>query len=136
MSFSDVYENRILDLLLRGTGFAVGLVHIGLGNIVVDADTGITIPEPSLITSPDYQRVALSNAYWQAASLGGTTNVLAITFPEALTAWGLVTHFAILNSGIVGQGDMVLYGTLATPMTVTVGSIPRFDPGDLIIDLD
>jgi hypothetical protein len=48
--------------------------------------------------------------------------------------WGLVTYFALFDAA--SGGNILAYGSLSPSITVNSGDIPRFGPGDLIVNLN
>ena len=50
------------------------------------------------------------------------TNVADIVFPEATSGWGTLSYFAIYDRK--SGGNMIAYGSLATPITPQVNTVP------------
>lgn len=136
MSFSNLYENKILDLFFNGKGFSIAPLYMGLALNVNDTHTAADVPEPSPITSPDYARVEVFPAIWNTANAGVMTNKLAITFAEALTIWGEVSHWILITSATIGLGHLFVYGLLQETLDIGIGSIPHFNVSDITITLD
>lgn len=134
-SFSDYLENALLNHVFgTGSGDAVAMSHpdkyIALCTSgVVDADTGLSIVEP---TSPSYARK--QNETWDISSAGATQNTGPITFAQATASWGTIVDFAIVDSASAG-GNVLAYGTLTISKSVASGDTPKFASGDLDITL-
>ena len=76
MSFSNYYENALLNFLFRGEGFLTPTLYLGLVHNVVDSDTGITCDEVDVAF---YSR-KLATVGFAVASLGITQNILQFGF--------------------------------------------------------
>ncbi|MDI9433070.1 MAG: hypothetical protein QM570_15245 [Planctomycetota bacterium] len=129
-SFSDYWENEILDHLFGKGGYSPPTIYVGLST-ADPGDDGTGLSEPS---GDGYARVATSAADWSAASGGALTNADAIEFPEAADGWGTVTHFALFDAA--WGGHVLAHGALAEPKTIDSGDGARFAAGDLEISLN
>ncbi len=139
--FSNYAESGILNWLLRSNTnnfnrpatIAVALVN----NVVQETQTGATIPE--LPNANGYARANLgapANSTWsevtQVANSGFVENSNNITF-TATGDWGYVSGVAILDSGVYGAGNVLMYGGLATPRVVLNGDTVTLSAGNLDI---
>lgn len=91
--FSDYYEDKIIDHMLRGQAFSVPTtVYVALFTAV----TGLESNAPSAEVSGNaYARQAVTLS---AGSGGASSNTGDITFPTATPAgWGTVSHVAIVD---------------------------------------
>ena len=134
-SLSDYAEAKVLELLVGKTAFATPTVYIALCTAdPTDAGSGATITEP---VGSAYARKSTAGADWEAgASPGGTIqNANAITFVEASGSWGTITHFALLDSGVAAEGNMIAHGDLAVQKAVSSGDTVSFAAGALDISL-
>ena len=129
-SFSDYWENEVLDHLFGKGGYSPPTIYVGL-SAADPGDDGTGLSEPS---GDGYARLATSAADWSAASEGALTNADAIEFPEAADAWGTVTHFALFDAA--GGGHVLAHGALAEPKVIDSGDGARFAAGDLEISLN
>ncbi len=129
-SFSDYWENEILDHLFGKGGYSPPTIYVGLST-ADPGDDGSGLSEPS---GDGYARVATSPADWSAACEGALTNNDAIEFPEAADAWGTVTHFALFDAA--WGGHVLAHGALAEPKAIDSGDGARFAAGDLEISLN
>lgn len=105
-------------------------VHTGLTPEQLDAVSLFNTPERfeiaalSVSTSSNSQK--LINAGYARVKLsslgepvdGVVTNSQAINFNESTASWGTITHFVIYDSATVGEGNLLMYGTLSTPRSV------------------
>jgi hypothetical protein len=136
-SFSDYAENKILDHLVGKTSWTMPTVYVALcTSAPTDSSTGATIVEPST-SGTAYARKSTAGADWEAAASGANQNANAITFATATGAgWGTITHFALVDSGTVGAGNMLAWGSLTVSKAISAGDTASFAAGDLDITLD
>jgi len=161
-AMSDKLENALIDWFFRaqaiGLTGATAAAATGPANLYIalctatptDASTGATITE--VANAGNYARVGVVSSMtasgWagtQAAAsttassgTGGTTsNNGAITFGAPSANWGVVTHFAILDSTTWGAGNMLFWGQLTASKTVNNGdAAPSFAAAALSIQID
>ena|SRR2546429_408238 len=142
MSFSNVYQKKVLDLIWSNTAFTVsGTYYFGLASATIaTADTGLTVVEP-VTTNTAYARVAYTNnaTNWPAATvvnqIGQKQNATAINFPQCTTNWGQVTYFFMADTPTVGTGSIVGFGALTTAKTVSSGDSASFSINSVTITL-
>ncbi len=146
-AFSNYLENKLVDHLLRTTTFSQpSVIAIALCTAApTDASTGATIVE--VPNSNNYSRATLNplNANWTAtqggtsgasSGTGGmTANAVDIEFPDPSGAWGTITHFAACDNATWGAGNVLFYGTLASPVMPTSGDTVTIDAGDLTLTI-
>jgi len=134
MSFSDYLENKLLDHVVGKAAFAsTAKVWVTLSQTDPGEDgTGIT--EPSTVDA--FARVSTVAGTWNAAADGSTTNLSAITFPEATDSWGTISSFAIYDASAVGTGNMLGYADLSATQAIGSGDTPKFASNSLKIKLD
>jgi len=135
MSYSNWMENKVQNhifgkVIYNPTTMYVGLCKANPG----EGGTGSNCNEVN--NAYAYARVAASSPAWSVASGGQIYNTAIIEFPRATGSWGVVTHFALFNSGSYGGGRLLIYGSLSAVRNITPYSEPRFDPGQLNITLD
>jgi hypothetical protein len=135
-------ELTVLDAMLGAGATLLG------GSLEVALSTADPLEDGSGLAEPSgngYARVSVNNdgAQWGAASTGGDgkglkDNLATITFPAASGgAWGLISHWAIIDGGNVKIKGLVDNGSgVATPRQVNDGDIFRFPVGNLRIKLD
>jgi len=128
-SFSDYWENEVLDHLFGKGAYTPPTVYVGLST-ADPTDDGSGLAEPS---GSGYARLATTGASWGTASGGALSNASAIEFAIATGSWGTITHFALFDA--LSGGNILAHGTLTTPRAVTAGITPRFSIGELDVDL-
>lgn len=137
--FGDWLGKSILNYLFIGTTFPTVAKHyFALGTSASEA--GI-VSEPAIGTYA-YARKAMDNlvATWAAASAGAKSNAAAITFAASTgTAWGSMSHFAILSSGGIALTFTVVNATnvLTTSANhnLAIGDIIQVAGSDLALNL-
>ena len=129
-SFTDHWENEILDHLFGKGSYTPPTIHVGLST-ANPGDDGAGLSEPS---GNGYARVSASAADWNSASGGSLDNVNAIEFPQATGSWGTITHFALFDAST--GGNMLAHGSLTQSKAIASGDTARFSAGDLDVSLD
>ena len=129
-SFSDHWENEILDHIFGKGSYTPPTIYVGLST-TDPLDNGSGLSEPS---GNGYARVATSGASWTASSGGSLSNAGDISFPQATGSWGTITHFVLFDAA--SAGNMLAHGALSQSKTITSGDTAKFAAGDLDVTLD
>ncbi len=121
-------QNAILDHVFGGLDFpaSTGLeICLASGNPQDDTN------EP---TDPSYSRVSIPNtkSYWTTATNGVVENSVELVFPTATGPWGTMSYYGIYDD----DDNLISYGQLDIPLTITSGDTPRFGSGTLDISFD
>lgn len=82
--------------------------------------------------SGNYARTAIA---FSAAASRKVTQDGAVTFPQANGAWGTASHWAIVDSGTHGAGNVLAYGTFAVPKSIVSGNTPNIASTEIWIEL-
>ena len=90
--------------------------------------TGYTEPA----TASGYARVRISSL--STPSAGAVNNTASISFNAASASWGTIPYYCIFDAET--GGHLLMWGTLATPKTVSAGDVLLFANGDLVITLE
>jgi hypothetical protein len=61
-------------------------------------------------------------------------NSVAIQFPVATASWGTITHFALWSAA--SGGTFLAYNNVATPKTIDVDDIARWEIGAMTVTTD
>lgn len=140
-NFSNYGESGVLEHLFRQGTLTKPLIAIALtATVPTETGTGANIDE----VPHDFgyaRQIATGNTTWSApAQDGGGSGFLqnnsTITFgPNVGTDWGWVSGVAICDATGDAAGNMIMYGSLATPKLVSVGDTLSFASGSLIIRL-
>jgi hypothetical protein len=128
--FSDYWENKILDHIFGKGNYTPPTIYVGLST-TDPTDDGSGLTEPS---GNGYTRVQTFASDWNAASNSTLDNSSDITFTQATGNWGTITHFALLDAATAG--NMLAYGVLSQPKSISESDTARFEAGDLDISLD
>lgn len=134
--FSDYYENKIIDHMLRNQSFTVPTaVYLALFTAV----TGLESNSPSAeVSGTNYARQAVT---LDAASGGASANSSNITFPTAGSGgWGTVSHVALVdhvsNSTWGTNVNVLMWTALDTSKAIDENDIFQINTGDLDITVD
>lgn len=79
--------------------------------------------------------VTTKSGYTDYEGNGFIRNKNQIVFDTAATDWGWVSGIAILDSGVVGKGNLLMYAQLVNPRLIFRGDNIRFDINSLEISL-
>ncbi len=129
-SFTDYWENEILDHIFGKGSYTPPTIYVGLST-ADPLDDASGLAEPS---GNGYARVQTSASDWNAASGGSLDNANAITFAQATGNWGTITHFALFDAAT--GGNMLAHGALNPPKAIDSSDTARFEAGDLDMSLD
>jgi len=124
---SNYLENKLLDLVLRNQAYvAPTTVYLALYSTdPTDSDTGTEI------IGGNYARISVA---FDAIVNGITQNTLELTFPNATTDWGIVTHIGIRDALTIG--NLLFHAPLASSKTVVTDDVLVISPGNLTVKLD
>jgi len=129
-SFSDYWENKILDHIFGKTSYTPATIYVGLST-ADPLDDASGLAEPS---GNGYARVQTAASDWNVATNGTVDNANDITFPEATGSWGTITHFALFDAAT--GGNILAHGALSASKTIGSGDTAKFDVGGLDVSLD
>ena len=124
-SFSDFWENKVLDHLFGKANYTPPTIYVALST-ANPAEDGSGMAEPS---GNGYERKVTAPADWTASSGGALSNANELAFPEATGDWGTITHFALYDA--LTGGNFLGYGTLSQSKIVGNGDVVKFAVGDL-----
>ena len=129
-SFSDYWENKILDHIFGKGSYTPPTIYVGLST-ADPGDDGTGLSEPS---GNGYARVQTAASDWNSASGGSLDNAEVIEFSEATGDWGTVTHFALFDTA--SGGNLLAHGSLSQSKSIAGGDTARFAAGDLDVSMD
>ncbi len=128
---TDYNKNKILEHIVGKTSLTLADVSVALGT-AGDGYGSFT----EVMNVNNYSRFATSTLDWNVASNGEITNCSDIIFPEASGAWGEISHYALFDSSVYGEGNLLLIDTLDTPKNILTKDIMVLNANDLKITLD
>ena len=128
-SLSDYAENKLLDHVLGTTSYTKPTTYVALYTVAPSDSSAGT--EVSNSGGSSYARQAAS---FSAASGGTTSNSANIDFTNMPAC--TVVAIGILDSGTIGAGNLLVWGTLATNKTLDLLDTLRIATGDLDITID
>ncbi len=143
-SKSDTWENGLLLLLFNNTAFtlvgdAAGLLpSAAAGSLYLSLHTsdpgeaGDQTTNETAYTSYARAAIARSGAGFTVTG-NSVVNAAIVDHPKCTASPGAaVTHFGV-GTDSSGAGKLLYSGTLTTPITMSVGTIPRCEAGALAI---
>lgn len=95
-----------------------------------EAATGAAMSECA--NANNYTRKAI------AFAAAGTRKIIqtgAVTFNQATGAWGVVTHWAIVDSGTYGAGNVLAYGAFTASFSPVSGNTPSVASGQVQVEI-
>jgi len=129
-NLTDAYELEVLDTLTGVTPLnAPTIVYVAL--FTADpTDEGSVVNE---VFGGGYARTSI-NAKFEAGASATTSNTAQIDFPTATADWPTVTHVGMMKSDIEGNGDMMVWIALDSPITISNTQVFSFSIGNLTIN--
>jgi hypothetical protein len=131
--FSDYYENKIIDHMLRNQSFSPPTtIYLAL----FTSSTGLESNNPTgEVSGNAYARQAITLS---AASGGASENTANITIPTAApTGWGTITHVALQdhapNTTWGTNVNVLMWAALTASKAIDAGDIFQINAGDLDI---
>jgi hypothetical protein len=131
-SLTNFAEDALLNHLTRNSAYSpVATVYLALcTGDPGEAATGASMNECA--NSGNYARTAITLG---AAASRRVTQSGVVTFPAANGAWGTVSHWAIVDSGTYGAGNVLAYGSLAVSKVVVSGNTPSVASGQVWVEI-
>lgn len=129
-SLSDYAELELLDHVFNAAYSPVATIYLALCTAdPTDAGTGASMNE--VTNSNGYARKAITFAAAATRAIAQTGNVTFDTVTGA--GYGPVTHWAVVDSGTHGAGNMLAHGSLSTSKTLVAGNVPSVASGQVTI---
>lgn len=131
-SLSNYGENAFINHLC-GTAYSpAATIYLALcTSDPGEAATGASMNEVG--NSNGYARKAIT--FGAAASRAITQNA-TVTFDQATGAWGTVSHWAIVDSGTYGSGNVLAYGAFSSSISVVSGNTLAVASGQVSVSVD
>lgn len=125
MSFSDYWEEEILDHLFDIGAYAAPTIYVGLS-------TADPLDDASGLAEPSDGYIRIACAAWSRTG-SEVDNDAAVTFSEATGDWGTITHVALFDAE--SDGNMLVSFALDSSQAVASGKTARFQAGELNVTL-
>jgi hypothetical protein len=129
MSFSDFWENEVLDHLFGNGSYTPPTIYVGLST-ADPLDNASGLAEPS---GNGYARVATAGSDWDTASGGATANTNEVAFPTATGSWGTITHVCLFDAAT--SGNLLASTALDSSKSITTNQIAKFLAGEIDVTL-
>jgi len=123
---SNYLENALINATLRATTFtSPATVYVGLyTSDPTDANSGTEC------TGGSYAR---KSATFASPSNGASSTSADITFDQATTSWGTISHIGILDA--LTSGNLLYHTPLTTSKAIDTGDIFKIASGSLTVTL-
>jgi hypothetical protein len=130
-SLTNYGENAWMNHLFGTSYSQVATIYVALATANPDETaTGASMSE--VANSGSYARTAITFA---AAATRRITQTGAVTFPQATGSWGTVTHWALVDSGTHGAGNVLAYGAFTASFSPVTGNTPSIASGQVYIEI-
>jgi hypothetical protein len=134
MSASNYLELKLLDHLFGKGAYTPPSIYVALLTAEPsDTDEGDDLVEAAYT---GYARKSTAAADWRAAVGGATTNANKITFAPCTGLTASITHWALVDSGTTGAGNVLVWGALTSPLAISNGITPEFAVDALSVSVD
>ena len=134
-SFSDFLELEVLDHIMGVGSYTMPTVFLALCTAdPTDAGTGASMNE--VTNAGAYARIAIAADFATPAAGGAISNDGQIDFVQSSGSWGTITHWALVDSGTHGAGNMLAHGDLTASQAISSGTDVSVAIGDLDVTLD
>lgn len=128
-SLSDYSELELLDHVFNVAYSPAATIYLALCTAdPTDAGTGASMNECA--DSGSYARKAIA---FGAANARAITQDGVVTFDAATGAWGTASHWAIVDSGTHGAGNMLAHGALSESKQIVAGNTPSVASAEVVI---
>ena len=130
-SLSNFAESALMNHIF-GTAYShVATVYLALAT-GDPGETGTGASMSEVANANGYTRKAITFA---AAATRRITQTGAVTFDQASGAWGVVTHWAIVDSGTYGAGNVLAYGAFASSFSPVSGNTPSVASAQVYVEI-
>jgi len=127
-SISNYLELELLDHVFSvGAYSQPASLYVALSTATI-SDNANGLTEPA--TTTNYDRIGAEN--WDASSGRQIANTNVLSFDQASSSWGTITHYAVCDS--LSGGNMLAHGVLSTSKAVAAGNTPTIAAREIQID--
>jgi hypothetical protein len=135
MSFSNSTEEDVLQQVFIGTALPWN-ANTDLWIALYTGSPGESGSHASEATYGGYARIALARATDFTVAGNTVSNTNLEQFVACSSGSNTITHAAIVDSGTIGAGNVVVYAALSSSISVSTGVQPQFAGGALSFTLD
>jgi len=130
-SLSDYGENAFLGHFCATAYSPVATIYIALATASPgEAATGAAMNE--VANANNYARQAI---IFGAAALRKVEQSGIVTFNQASGPWGVVTDWALVDSGTYGAGNVLAYGAFTSSFSPVSGNTPSIASGEVEVQI-
>ena len=128
MYATNYFERKVLGVFSGAAFAAPSVVHVGLFlSNPTDAGTGTEVNYAGYTRRP----ITFTTPYAESGGIG-IKNENSLLYPESPTDAGTVRFIGVMDSSVIGSGNMLLYGELSDPMNIRSGQQPSIQVGDVL----
>lgn len=135
--FTTYVEQQVRDWMSQGTDMPVAPANLYVA--LHTSDPGNDPDGTTEVGAADYSRVSTAaGTDWATTGTGGPSgfeNAVEITFSEATSDWGTITHVSIWDASDTTGNALAAYA-LNTQKTINTNDQARFKAGDLSFDIN
>lgn len=132
-SLSNFLEDALLNHLCNTAFTPAASLFVALCTAdPTDAGTGTSVSISEVANANGYARTAVT---FGAAASRRVVQSGAVTFPQATSTWGTISHWALVTSGTYNTGDMYAYGSFVTPFAPVNGNTPTIPSAELEVEI-
>jgi hypothetical protein len=88
--------------------------------------------EPTAESGYVAQDYTMGSAFWEESGFGELYNLNQIIFPTALTSWGVIAGWAMVDPD---NNEVLACGELLNPFIAAIGMTPALDSGTITIGI-
>jgi len=130
-SLSNFGENALMNHIFGAAYSHVATVYLALAT-GDPGETGTGASMSEVANANNYTRKAIT---FSAAGSRKISQTGAVTFNQASGAWGTVSHWAIVDSGTYGAGNMLAYGAMTPNIVPVSGNTPSVASGQAYVEI-
>jgi hypothetical protein len=133
-SLSNYGENQWMGHLFGTAHSPAATVYLALATgDPGEAATGASMSE--VADSGNYARTAITFGAAGTPTSRAVTQSAIVTFPQASGSWGTVSHYAIVDSGTHGAGNVLAYGAFSSSFAPVSGNTPSVASGQVTVTI-
>lgn len=130
-SLSNFAENALLGHVFGSAFTPAANLYLALcTGDPTDAGTGASMNE--VANANAYARKAIT---FDAAASRKVVQAAAITFDQASGSWGTITHWAIVDSAVFGEGNMLAHGAFSASFAPVSGNTPSIADEEVEVEI-
>lgn len=133
MPLSNYQRARLLRIMFQGETYVNDdIMYLCLATREIDPDEVFTVVDEADYEGYARVSIASDDGNWVLlAGEDGIENVQAIQFPRVVSGINVIVSFVLVDSEIIGTGNVLAIGTLSAYANLNPSDDPTFDAGDV-----